>query len=83
MLTQEALSSLATESPRTTMQQSKLVTTGHQEEQKQFGWWPRVTADGEDFLEHPVQLMAKATCTSPGKTRKEQRATLNSTALLK
>lgn len=47
MLPHEALSSsLATESPGTTMQQSKFVTAGHQKEQKH-----RVTADGEDVLE--------------------------------
>lgn len=48
MLPHEALSSLATESPGTTMQQSKFVTAGHQKEQKHPGWQPRVTADGED-----------------------------------
>lgn len=48
MLPHEALSSLATESPGTTMQQSKFVTAGHQQEQKRPGWQPRGTADDED-----------------------------------
>lgn len=37
MLAHEALSSSAPENPGTTTQQNKLVTSGHQEEQQQFG----------------------------------------------